>query len=1190
MATTDIQGLPRTSVSIGERLEPVAAVKSALMALASLRLTVFLFVLSLVLVFAGTLAQIDDDIWEVIHSYFRCWFARIPFQVFFPRDWGVPGAFWFPGGWLIGAVMTANLFAAHLVRFRVATAGRKMLAGWVLIAFGTAVTFLVIQSGMDDAIESELSPKFCNMLWHALRAGLGATALSLGYFLSLHASKIRNIHGAWLWGLAVFLASALGAVTIWLFLNPEAKLDPSGLRILWQLIKATGAGLVLLLGCQLVFAKRAGIVLLHGGIGLMMLGELLTGLKAEEAHMRLVEGETINYAEDTRAIEFAFVRQEGSESVETVVPGSLIQSSTDGQTITDPGLPVDVRVVQYLPNAVTRISQPGEKSPATVGQGVLRIAEPMPESTGVDVEQRVDLPAAYIEFLDRKTQDSLGTYLLSPLLGNSPQEIVADGKQYTVDLRFKRVHKDYSIELIDFERTTYVGTETPKSFRSVVRLKDEAHNIDRTVPIWMNNPLRYAGDTLYQSSWDPRNPRYTDLQVVTNGSWMIPYVACMLVAVGMLFHFGLAIIRFSQRSTSADSIAGGSSAEPFNLRSPAVFVPALVVSTFALFVASRARVPEPRPSEARIAEFGELPVAFEGRVQPMDTLARNVLRVVSSKPDYVDTRFEDKQPAVRWLLDLASGSEAIIKHNVIRIENLDVLQTLGLKPRSATRYRYSIAEVYKDEGVLNEQIRLARKASADTPNGLTLMQKKFLELDKKLGLINLVRGAFAAPDLNIESQEKLQQSVSRLESQIASLQQRAPLPVPPAEAAGTWRTLLESEWGNLKARIQKGQADPAAEGLRAVLAAHESDDSVEFNKALRDYQAIIADRAAADAQLEREIIATEGVSNRKITDRLIPLRLRFEAYFNHFDPFLLAMVLYLVAFKLGVASWVWWTGPLARSANWLLWFTLALHTLALVARVYISGRPPVTNLYSSAVFIGWAAVLFALLFEHVYRMGVGNVLAAAIGYPTLLIAQNLAGDGDTFKVLQAVLDTQFWLATHVVCITLGYSTTFVAAVLGIIYVVMHHVLDRLDKKQTEQLTRMTYGVICFSIFFSFVGTVLGGLWADDSWGRFWGWDPKENGALMIVIWNALILHARWGGMVRGRGIALLSVFGGIITAWSWFGVNNMGVGLHSYGFKSGVVNTLWAFVASQMLVIAVGMLPQHYFSFLRTEKPQPAKA
>jgi ABC-type transport system involved in cytochrome c biogenesis permease subunit len=175
------------------------------------------------------------------------------------------------------------------------------------------------------------------------------------------------------------------------------------------------------------------------------------------------------------------------------------------------------------------------------------------------------------------------------------------------------------------------------------------------------------------------------------------------------------------------------------------------------------------------------------------------------------------------------------------------------------------------------------------------------------------------------------------------------------------------------------------------------------------------------------------------------------------------------------------------------------------------------------------------------------------------------------------MDTQFWLATHVVCITLGYSTTFVAGGLGCLYIVRGFCTPTLSPHVGKELCRMIYGTICFAMFFSFVGTVLGGLWADDSWGRFWGWDPKENGALMIVLWNALVLHARWAGLAKQRGLAVLAVGGNICTAWSWFGTNELGVGLHSYGFTEGVLVALGIFCLSQLAVIGIGLLPNKYW-------------
>jgi ABC-type transport system involved in cytochrome c biogenesis permease subunit len=239
----------------------------------------------------------------------------------------------------------------------------------------------------------------------------------------------------------------------------------------------------------------------------------------------------------------------------------------------------------------------------------------------------------------------------------------------------------------------------------------------------------------------------------------------------------------------------------------------------------------------------------------------------------------------------------------------------------------------------------------------------------------------------------------------------------------------------------------------------------------------------------------------------------------------------------------------------------------------LGGRPPVTNLYSSALFIGWGSVLLCLVLELIYKNAIGSVAAGLIGFGTLLIAHHLALSGDTLEMMRAVLDSNFWLSTHVVTVTTGYAATFLAGFLALIYIFRGLFTKSLDKPTADALTRMVYGIVCFATLFSFVGTVLGGIWADQSWGRFWGWDPKENGAMIIVIWNAIILHARWGGLVRQRGLMCLAVFGNIVTSWSWFGTNMLGIGLHSYGFTEAAFVWLSAFVASQLAIIAIAQIP-----------------
>jgi ABC-type transport system involved in cytochrome c biogenesis permease subunit len=298
-----------------------------------------------------------------------------------------------------------------------------------------------------------------------------------------------------------------------------------------------------------------------------------------------------------------------------------------------------------------------------------------------------------------------------------------------------------------------------------------------------------------------------------------------------------------------------------------------------------------------------------------------------------------------------------------------------------------------------------------------------------------------------------------------------------------------------------------------------------------------------------------------------------ETTFNSSQPFYTATWLYVLAFLLAVVSWLKWPDALGRSAFWLVVLAFALTTVGIGTRMWLEARPPVTNLYSSALFVGWVAVALCLVLESIYKNAVGSVTAGLVGLGTLIIAHHLALGGDTMEMMRAVLDSNFWLATHVVTVTVGYGATYLAGFLALIYIFRGVFTKSLDRATADSLDRMVYGIVCFATLFSFVGTVLGGIWADQSWGRFWGWDPKENGALIIVLWNALILHARWGEMVGQRGLMCLTVFGNIVTSWSWFGVNMLGVGLHSYGFMDQAFWWLLAFVLSQVVIILIASLP-----------------
>jgi len=294
-----------------------------------------------------------------------------------------------------------------------------------------------------------------------------------------------------------------------------------------------------------------------------------------------------------------------------------------------------------------------------------------------------------------------------------------------------------------------------------------------------------------------------------------------------------------------------------------------------------------------------------------------------------------------------------------------------------------------------------------------------------------------------------------------------------------------------------------------------------------------------------------------------------------------SLVCFILAFVVMAFSWLTPGSRVGKSllfaAGALAFVGLLLNAYGITLRCIIRDRPPITNLYDTVLFITGTAVLLGLVIEFFTRIGVGTLVAVVSGFLGMFLSMKYEAKEatDTITQLVAVLDTNFWLATHVTIINIGYAAGLVAALLGVIYLsgrfaALFHKRPNPDFYRT--LTRMNYGVICFCLFFSLVGTVLGGIWANYSWGRFWGWDPKENGALMICLWSLVILHGRMAGWIRELGIHMNSLILAIITTFSWWGVNNLGVGLHSYGFTEGVWGALFTSWGVLALFMAMGVI------------------
>jgi ABC-type transport system involved in cytochrome c biogenesis permease subunit len=584
----------------------------------------------------------------------------------------------------------------------------------------------------------------------------------------------------------------------------------------------------------------------------------------------------------------------------------------------------------------------------------------------------------------------------------------------------------------------------------------------------------------------------------------------------------------------------------------------------------------PAPKSAFDVEgFGRLPALEGGRVKPIDTFARNTLLMIRSKQS---VRVDGKSlSATRWLLDSAFKPESADTYAAFVVDDPEVLGLLGLAQGKGRYFAYWQLEPKRDE--VNRQ---AQAADAVPSGARSRFQNAVLALDARLNAYERVKNTFMPSGRGDPAAE------------LASFQALM------AEAMGALKGGKPSKkTGAMMGRLDEGMRGyqflaEAAAFKSAPPRAGEPDEAwasfgegvlrpgsgLDLHPSIPLFARMASAYRSGDAAAFNAAVA-EQTAWAKANAPKAARQARVEALFNRSQLFISGMTLYVIALLLVFVSWATRREDIAAAARAAAWAAFVVHTLGLLARTVLQGRPPVTNLYSSAVFVGWGAVFLGLFGERVHRRGFAAAGAATAGFATLLIAHHLGSSGDTMDVMRAVLDSNFWLATHVITVTIGYSGTYLAGLLAIAWIARRHALRKPDPADDKALVSLTYGVLAFSLFFSFIGTVLGGIWADQSWGRFWGWDPKENGALLIVLWNALILHMRWAGFVRERGIMLMAVFGNVITSLSWFGVNMLGIGLHSYGFMDSAFYWLLAFTISQLIIIALGALPPRFWSHSR---------
>jgi len=930
--------------------------------------------------------------------------------------------------------------------------------------------------------------------------------------------------------------------------------------------------------CSLFFRigfrlAKIGNVITHLGILILLVGGFFTFYFSEGSSLMLKEGESSSMSSSRHSWELAIWETgTGDRDVYAVDADGF----SPGETLWFEDLHLELVIKEYYENCSAFFGQE-----STAGS-----SDPVINSSGIRLLK--EKPAA----LESVENISGVVFAVNPSAGNKqtlllygqdrmPTSVTPGGRRFSFSLRKKRMILPLNMTLKDFKMTMYPNSNIPKSYESHVAIKAEGA-VDRDVVISMNKPLRFKDYTFFQSSYyiAPDGSEHTVLAVVKNAGRLLPYYSSITIFLGLVIHFLMMLLR--RRKTNRKPQKNNKNTKL------ASWLMLLLIPGF-LGVAGSGML---QAEVSSLEHLRSMVILENGRKKPLDTFAQNILKQFSGQSNL------QKKPAVQWLARVLFTPEQSNDDKVFLITNPEVLDSIDVTREGKARNRYSFSQLKPG---LEKLRQLAIKVSRIEDKDRSFVENEIISLYNKLYVYQQLQASFdflhpnsALSFTNTENLEllglpgdqkyfsffdlaekkekiqavltslqgKKQEEWSAAEKEIVSLSRRLenwakfygelPLTIIPfyskEEGLEKWR----SPWDLASPVIlEQGATIPRALYLmRDFQSAYVNNDQQGFDTALKKFNRLMLEQA-------------EGRIRAKAISR--------EVFLNQLDPFYKAKFFYGFAVLFLLLSFLVLKKWLYRFAFLLVILGFLLQLYGILSRMYIRLRPPVTNLYETFLFTGLIAVLLGIILELFKKKNIGIATGGAAGLVMLMIAGKYALEGDTMGMLVAVLDSNFWLASHVITIILGYAGVVLSGFIGHVYIVQRiawpHKQDLL--KNTFQAV---YAIQAFGIIFTFIGTVLGGIWADQSWGRFWGWDPKENGALLILLWSAILFHGRLAKMIKEIGFAVGSVIGVIAVALAWFGVNLLGVGLHSYGFTSGIAKALFIFIAFELLFVVVTLL------------------